>query len=64
MKPKFWKRCVKWFLVVIVGGTALAISQNWGVYLFGPPIVKPIASIEFKDAKPFVDRVVLGDRQC
>lgn len=65
-KRSVWKRFWRWLLVVIVGGTILAISQGWGVHLFGPQgkVVQPqrqAVSIEFENDRPFVDRVVYGD---
>ena len=66
-KPKLWKRFRGWFFVVIIGGIVLAVGQDWGVGLFGfrgkATAKKQIASIEFENARPFVDRVVLGNKQ-
>ena len=72
-KPDGWKSLRKWFMRGI-GGVVFVIIGAWALYVLGPPkdggpndktlpANKQIASIEFENARPFVDRAVLGDDQ-
>jgi len=66
VKPKPWKRFGKWIFISVVGAAISAVVIAWAVHLFGPDdnvarVRKQVASIEFEDGRPFVDRMVYGD---